>query len=65
MTKKSNAEYEEARKHALEILKKGFDLGFTPPRSRDEYYDRELDRKPSEHSRSSKAGSSTPQDHSS
>lgn len=32
--------YEEARKRALARLRKGMELGFTPPRSRDELYER-------------------------
>ncbi len=32
--------YERAKKHALAILKKGFDLGYTPPASRDEFHER-------------------------
>ena len=33
-------EYEEARRSALAMLKTGFDLGWTPPRSRDELHER-------------------------
>lgn len=32
--------YEIARKRALALLRKGFDLGWTPPRSRDELHER-------------------------
>ena len=32
--------YEQARKSALAMLKKGFDLQWTPPRSRDELHER-------------------------
>lgn len=32
--------YEAAKRRALARLAKGFDLGFTPPKSRDELYDR-------------------------
>jgi len=32
--------YEEARKRALARLRKGYDLGFTPVKSRDELYER-------------------------
>lgn len=32
--------YEKAKRRALEILKKGFDLGYTPPASRDELHER-------------------------
>jgi len=32
--------YEEARKRALERLRKGYDLEFTPVNSRDELYER-------------------------
>jgi hypothetical protein len=32
--------YEQARKRALVILKKGFDLGYTAPKSRDELHER-------------------------
>jgi hypothetical protein len=33
-------EYEAAKKHALATLKQGFDLGYTPPASRDEMHER-------------------------
>jgi capsular polysaccharide biosynthesis protein len=33
-------EYERARKRALARLKEGFDLHWTPPRSRDELHER-------------------------
>ena len=32
--------YQQARKRALARLRKGLDLGWTPPRSRDELYER-------------------------
>jgi len=32
--------YEAAKRRALAILKKGFDLGYTPPASRDELHER-------------------------
>ena len=32
--------YERARRRALARLRKGFDLGWTPPRSRDELHER-------------------------
>ncbi len=32
--------YERARRQALTALNKGFDLGFRPPRSRDELHER-------------------------
>ena len=32
--------YEQAKRRALANLKKGFNLGFTPPASRDELYER-------------------------
>lgn len=32
--------YERAKKRALARLKRGYDLGYTPPASRDEFYDR-------------------------
>lgn len=32
--------YEIARRRALALLRKGFDLGWTPPRSRDELHER-------------------------
>lgn len=32
--------YEQAKRRALANLKKGFDLRFTPPASRDELYER-------------------------
>ena len=32
--------YDEARKRALERLRKGYDLGFTPVKSRHELYER-------------------------
>jgi predicted transcriptional regulator len=32
--------YEQAKRRALGILKKGFDLGYKPPASRDELHDR-------------------------
>ena len=32
--------YEEAKKSALEMLRAGWDLKWTPPRSRDELYER-------------------------
>jgi len=32
--------YEEAKKYALARLKKGYNLGWTPPRSRDELHER-------------------------
>jgi hypothetical protein len=32
--------YEQAKRRALAILKKGFDLGYTPPASRDELHER-------------------------
>ena len=32
--------YEQAKKSALKRLKRGYDLGFTPPSSRDELYER-------------------------
>ena len=32
--------YQQAKKRALAILKKGFDLGYTPPVSRDELHER-------------------------
>jgi hypothetical protein len=32
--------YEQAKRRALAILKKGFDLGYTPPKSRDEFHER-------------------------
>lgn len=37
---KERTEYEEARSRALEQLRKGFELNWTPPRSRDELYER-------------------------
>jgi hypothetical protein len=33
-------EYERARRSALAMLKTGFNLGWTPPRSRDELHER-------------------------
>ena len=32
--------YEQAKRHALAILRKGFDLGYKPPASRDELHER-------------------------
>jgi hypothetical protein len=32
--------YEQAKKRALAILRKGFDLGYEPPASRDELHER-------------------------
>ena len=32
--------YQQARRRALVRLRKGFDLGWTPPRSRDELHER-------------------------
>ncbi|HZR65672.1 MAG TPA: DUF6364 family protein [Terriglobales bacterium] len=32
--------YEQAKRRALAILKKGFDLGYKPPASRDELHER-------------------------
>jgi hypothetical protein len=32
--------YEEAKKYALARMKKGYNLGWTPPRSRDELHER-------------------------
>lgn len=32
--------YEQAKRRALANMKKGFNLGFTPPASRDELYER-------------------------
>jgi hypothetical protein len=32
--------YEQAKRRALAILRKGFDLGYTPPASRDELHER-------------------------
>jgi len=32
--------YEQAKRHALSLLKKGFDLGYKPPASRDELHER-------------------------
>lgn len=32
--------YDAARRRALARLRKGYDLGFTPPRSRDELHER-------------------------
>jgi hypothetical protein len=32
--------YEQAKRRALAILKKGFDMGYTPPPSRDELHER-------------------------
>lgn len=32
--------YEQAKKRALAILKKGFDLGYKPPATRDEFHER-------------------------
>jgi predicted transcriptional regulator len=32
--------YEQAKRRALAILKKGFDMGYTPPASRDELHER-------------------------
>ena len=32
--------YQQARRRALARLRKGFDLGWTPPRSRDELHER-------------------------
>ena len=32
--------YEQAKRRALAILKKGFDLGYPPPASRDELHER-------------------------
>jgi predicted transcriptional regulator len=32
--------YERAKKRALARLKRGYDLGYTPPASRDEFYER-------------------------
>lgn len=37
---KNRREYEEARLSALEQLRTGYDLHWTPPRSRDELYER-------------------------
>jgi ferritin-like protein len=43
---KQSREYERAKRRALARLKRGFDLGITPPKSRDELHDREAARKP-------------------
>jgi predicted transcriptional regulator len=32
--------YEQAKRRALARLKHGYDLGYTPPASRDEFYER-------------------------
>jgi hypothetical protein len=40
-----SAEYEAAKKVALEILKEEFDLQYAPPASRDELHDREAARR--------------------
>jgi hypothetical protein len=32
--------YEEAKKRAIARMRKGYDLGFTPPKSRDELHER-------------------------
>lgn len=37
---RKDKEYEQARRSALAMLKAGFSLGWTPPRSRDEIYER-------------------------
>jgi hypothetical protein len=37
----SEVDYERAKKRALARLKKGFNLGFVKPKSRDELHDRE------------------------
>lgn len=36
----SQKRYSKARTRALQRLRKGFDLGWTPPRSRDELHER-------------------------
>lgn len=33
-------DYESAKKRAVERMRKGFDLGWTPPKSRDELHER-------------------------
>jgi hypothetical protein len=38
---KHGVDYERAKKRALARLKKGFNLGFIKPKSRDELHDRE------------------------
>ena len=39
-TVRDREQYEAAKKRALSILKKGFDLGYKPPSSRDEMHER-------------------------
>ena len=39
-TVRDREQYEAAKKRALSILKKGFDLGYKPPASRDEMHER-------------------------
>ncbi len=50
---KISDDYERAKKRALARLKKGFDLGFVKPKSRDELHDREKLRMESDSSRGS------------
>jgi hypothetical protein len=33
-------DYDAARRRALELMREGFDLGWTPPRSREELHER-------------------------
>lgn len=37
---REDREYERAKRRALERLEKGYDLGWTPPNSRDELHER-------------------------
>jgi hypothetical protein len=37
---KKRSGYDEAKKRAIARMRKGYDLGFSPPRSRDELYER-------------------------
>ena len=39
-TVRDREQYEAAKRRALSILKKGFDLGYKPPASRDEMHER-------------------------
>jgi hypothetical protein len=50
---KTSGEYDRAKKRALARMKKGYNLGFVKPKSRDELYDREKLRPESEPGRGS------------
>ncbi len=45
---KHGIRYERAKKRAIARLKKGFNLGFIKPKSRDELYDRAKSRRDSD-----------------